>query len=71
MNKNQTDLTDLFNMFENIYFKLIFMEAALRGMTGSKMIEEPGLSEGISSVFNSINSEYEIIRKKLWEIIHK
>ena len=69
MNKNQIDMTDLINRFEDIHYKLIFMEAALRGMTESKIIGEPGISEGISCIFNSIIQEREIIAKQLQKIV--
>ena len=68
MNENRADIMDLINRFETTRFNLIFMEAALRGMIQSGIIEEPGISEGISGIFNFINQEQEIISKQLQKI---
>ena len=68
MNENQAGIMDLINRFETTRFNLIFMEAALRGMMESGIIEEPGISEGISGIFNVINQEQEIISKQFQKI---
>ena len=65
MNKNQIHIADLFNRFESNISKLIFTEAALRGMIQTGIIEEPKVSEGISCVFNAIIQEYELINDQL------
>ncbi|MCG8640290.1 MAG: hypothetical protein MI862_11155 [Desulfobacterales bacterium] len=62
MDKNQMQIAELFNRFESSIFKLIFMEAALRGMIQTGIIEEPKVSEGISGVFSSITQEFELIK---------
>ena len=68
MNENQAGIMDLINRFETTRFNLIFMEAAFRGMMESGIIEEPGISEGISGIFNVINQEQEIISKQFQKI---
>ena len=65
MDKNQMQIAELFNRFESSIFKLIFMEATLRGMIQTGIIEEPKVSEGISCVFNAIIQEYELINDQL------
>lgn len=70
MNKNQRDMANLFNRLENIRFKLIFMEAAFRGMPKTIIMEEAGISEGISCIFNSIIREQEMVTERLQKIAH-
>ena len=69
MNKNQFEFSDINNRLENIQFKLVFLEAALRGMTGLGIIEEKGISEGVSCIFNSIIHEHEIIANQFQKIL--
>lgn len=68
MNKNQIDFSDINNRMENIRFKLIFLEAAFRGMSESGIIGEPDISEGISCIFNSVILEYETVIKQFQNI---
>lgn len=65
MEKDQEYISELLNKFESSIFKLIFMEAALRGMIQTGIIEEPNVSEGISGIFSSIIREYERISGQL------
>ncbi|MCG8549490.1 MAG: hypothetical protein MI799_03695 [Desulfobacterales bacterium] len=69
MKNNKTDIADLFNNFETARFRLIFMEAALRGMIETGIIEESGVSEGYSCTFNSIIQEYDILTKKFQKYV--
>ena len=69
MKNNQTDIADLFNNFETAHFKLLFMEAALRGMIETGIIEESGVSEGYSCIFNSIIREYDTLTKEFQKYI--
>ena len=62
MDKNQIHIAELFNRFESSISKLIFMEAALRGMIQTGIIGEPKVSEGISCVFTAIVQDYELIK---------
>ena len=62
------DIADALNELDTIRFKLIFMEAALRGMTELGITEEKGISEGISCMFNSIILEYQTAIKQVQNI---
>ena len=57
-------IADALNELDTIRFKLIFMEAALRGMTELGITEE----KRISCMFNSIILEYQTVIKQVQNI---
>ena len=57
-------IADALNELDTIRFKLIFMEAALRGMTELGITEE----KGISCMFNSIILEHQTAIKHVQNI---